>query len=306
MRILLLILYSSVLCAKYSVDFDTAMVFHKNDAFAKKRLKKKKNPITKFCRKLYNKNNLDQLSPKEDTIIPKIVHLIWVGPHKPPAIFDACLESIRTYLPDWECKLWTDKEVRKMKLFNQKYYDKEKNYGAKADILRYELLYKFGGVYLDVDMVLLQPLDILHHTYEFYTCLMPSWTSDVIANGVIGCIPKHPIMKHCIKAIKDHQHLRSVIQRTGPMHFEQSFHKIAKKLMHKRIIALPRSFFLPLDKSDLLLSIEQQEACIRPESFAAHYWSDSWDIHYPRNNRENSGDVEAKRADISRNKRHKG
>ncbi len=276
MKLLILTLCSSALIAHTAVDFNAAMAFHKKDAFAEKRLAKKKNPITNFCRKLYKKNNMQQLKPKKKTIIPKIVHLIWVGPKTPPAIFKNCVEAIRTYLPEWECILWTDKEVRKLTLTNQKYYDEETNYGAKSDILRYELLYRFGGVYLDVDMVLLKPLDILHHTYEFYTCLMPSYTPDVIANGVIGCVPRHPIMKHCIATIKDHHHMSSVIRRTGPIHFEKSFHKVTNKLRDKRIIALPRTFFLPLDEHDIFLSTEEQEACIRPETFAAHYWSDSW------------------------------
>ncbi len=51
----------------------------------------------------------------------------------------------------------------------------EENLGAKSDLLRYELLYQFGGVYIDIDVVLLQPLDILNHTYEFYTGLMPNY-----------------------------------------------------------------------------------------------------------------------------------
>ena len=236
------------------------------------------NPLINFCRSLYEKNNLNHLKPLKDPIIPKIVHIIWVGPKTPPPIFDKCLESIQKYLPGWECKVWRDEDIPALNLRNQKYYDEESNYGAKADILRYELLHMFGGVYLDVDFVLLQPLDILHHTYEFYTGMMPLGLKAIMTNGIIGAVPGHPILEYCIESIKSHRHPVSVLRRTGPIHFEQAFYKVAKRLTDERIIAFPRSFFFPLDITNRRSNLEQVKALTKPEAFAVHYWSGSWNV----------------------------
>ncbi len=255
------------------VDFDASMDFFKKDSFEKKRLAKKNHEITHFCRDMFEQNK--GLKPKEEPIIPKIIHIIWIGPKTPPAVLTECFASIKEHMPEWECKFWTDAEVSQLTLENQQYYDEETNYGAKSDILRYELLYRYGGVYLDVDFVMLKPLDVLHHTYEFYTGLMPSYTRDVLANGIIGCVPGHPIMRHSIDTIKDHRkYRRDIIKRTGPIHFQQSFYAMAKS--NERIIALPRSYFLPLDEHDVFLSVEDQQACIQPEAFGVHYWANTW------------------------------
>ena len=56
------------------------------------------------------------------------------------------------YHPDWEYKLWTDETVKEITLINQELFDKAKNYGEKSDILKWELVYRFGGVYIDTDM----------------------------------------------------------------------------------------------------------------------------------------------------------
>jgi mannosyltransferase OCH1-like enzyme len=106
---------------KYNVDFDTSMEFSKNDAFASQRLEKKKSQVTEFCKKLYNRNNLSRVEPLDHVIIPRIVHIIWVGPKTPPPVFKRCLESIKKHLPDWELKLWTDADLPHLKLENQYY-----------------------------------------------------------------------------------------------------------------------------------------------------------------------------------------
>jgi mannosyltransferase OCH1-like enzyme len=210
----------------------------------------------------------------KDPIIPKNVHIIWLGPKTPPTIFQKCLDSIKKHLPEWNCRIWTDKDIPDLNLHNKKFYDEESNYGAKSDILRYELLYKFGGVYLDVDMVVLKPLDILHHTYEFYAGLHPSNSEDVLGNAIIGSAPGHPILKHCIESIKDHRNRTWIISRTGPIHFEESFFAVASKQNFERVIALPASYLFPIEQG--LRGKLDITGYLKPESFAVHCWANTW------------------------------
>lgn len=58
------------------------------------------------------------------------------------------------------------------------------NYGQKTDILRYELLQKFGGLYVDMDMECIQSLDHLHNL-AFYTGFSNTGTVE-LNNGLIG------------------------------------------------------------------------------------------------------------------------
>ncbi len=266
-----------------SVDFDVSMEFEPNKN--NYHFKMNRQPLEQakdcmdFLRNLYKQNNVAIMSPRAEPYIPKIFHQIWLGPLKPPAIFKKSQESIKKYHPEWKYKLWTDKDIPQLKLFNQKYYDLSKNYGERADIVRYEILYKYGGVYIDVDFVCLKPFDILNHSYDFYTSLMPLDCEDILCNGIIASIPGHPILKDCIETIKDDWYLSdNLIVRVGPFHFQKSFWKIARQIEGKHI-AFPKSFFFPInysDKKECKLHPDMIQELIKPEAFAIHHWSHSW------------------------------
>ncbi|MBA3752180.1 hypothetical protein H0X06_05330 [Candidatus Dependentiae bacterium] len=239
-------------------------------------------------KKLYDKNYPSENLAQRKAVIPKIIHQIWVGPKQPPSIFKKSQESIAKYHPDWEYKLWTDADIPALNLHNKKFYDLADNYGEKADILRYEILYRYGGIYLDVDFVCLKPLDMLLH-YDVWTSLQPLDCRGDINNAVIGSAPGHPLLKDCIITIEDDWYthdsksLYSTLDKVGPRHFQRSFMKFVNdESMH--IIAFPASFFHPIDLRDRLIGLknskrtnrEKIESLIKPESFAVHYWAGSW------------------------------
>ncbi|MBA2307533.1 hypothetical protein H0W26_05355 [Candidatus Dependentiae bacterium] len=238
---------------------------------------------------LYDKNDFSQKVVQGERVIPKIIHQVWVGPNNPPTIFKESQKSIQKYHPDWEYRLWTDADIPEFKLQNQKFYDLSNNYGEKADILRYEILYRYGGVYLDADFVCLKPLDILSQ-YDVWASIQPIDCGGDINNAVIGTIPEHPILKDCIDTLEDdwntfHDKKNNlcVFDVAGPRHFQRSFMKFVKEGM-ANLIAVPRSFFYPLDHKDRLLGLnnhsnendEEINSLIKPECFAMHYWAGSW------------------------------
>ena len=81
-------------------------------------------------------------------IIPKIIHQIWIGPNKIPKIWmDTITNFCNKY--NYQYILWDDNTVNNFTLTNKKYYDIEKTFNGKSDILRYEILYNYGGIYID-------------------------------------------------------------------------------------------------------------------------------------------------------------
>ena len=74
-------------------------------------------------------------------------------------------------------------------LRNRDAYLAAPNFGQKADILRYELLERYGGVYVDVDMECLQSLDPLLDARGLIFLAGFSNTGTVeLNNGLIGCV----------------------------------------------------------------------------------------------------------------------
>ena len=57
---------------------------------------------------------------------------------------------------EYDYILWDDQKVSEMNMVNKYFYDNEQTYNGKSDILRYEILYQHGGIYVDADSVLLK------------------------------------------------------------------------------------------------------------------------------------------------------
>lgn len=207
--------------------------------------------------------------------IPKIIHQIWLGSQLPKK-FVAYTQTWQDHHPDWEYILWDDKAIDALKLENQELYDKAINYGERSDIARYEILWRYGGLYVDTDFECLQPFDHLHHTYDFYTGIeLPGMAlflgqSVILPNGLIASKPHHPIMRSCIKALQKNSHHNDITKRTGPLLFTQMFFET----YGPRDIALPALYLYPLDKKTKERTTIKK--IITPHTMAIHHWAGSW------------------------------
>lgn len=95
-----------------------------------------------------------------------IVHFINLNNYLENEYFSKfCIESWKKYMPDAEIKIWTEKDefIQKVLSKNSKFlefFQKDKNYGFLCDYLRLHLQYEFGGIYSELDQMLLKPLEI--------------------------------------------------------------------------------------------------------------------------------------------------
>ena len=94
-------------------------------------------------------------------MIPKIIHYIWLGGNPLPEMVEKCIKSWEKFCPEWEIKRWDESnlEIDFCKYCKQAY--NEKKYAFASDALRFKIIKENGGVYLDVDVELLKPLDDL-------------------------------------------------------------------------------------------------------------------------------------------------
>lgn len=160
-------------------------------------------------------------SPKEEPRIPLIIHQIWIGPPMPP-LLKRLAQTWQKKHPNWKYKLWTNKDIRNFQWINKDAFNNASNYGMKSDIWRYEILYRYGGVYIDTDFECIKPLDKFHYLVNFYTGL--SKFPGVVYNAIIGTAPGHPFMKKCIDEIKKKPIPKKIsssqiLKRTGPYFF---------------------------------------------------------------------------------------
>ena len=138
--------------------------------------------------------------------IPKIVHMIWLGGDKPhSANYVKWFESWKSHHPDWKIMWWTDDSVADLRarsdLKNSRAFDEAKNYGEKSDILRYEIIERFGGLYADTDMECVASFDSLHDSgVQFYAGWSNTGTVEV-NNGIFGSVANHPLLTTIVERI---------------------------------------------------------------------------------------------------------
>ena len=99
--------------------------------------------------------------------IPKIIHTFWFYDQADetkailPERYQKCLESWKRFAPDFEIKIWNQNSYQAK---NCLFYDQaiEQKYWAFAsDYARADVLRRFGGVYMDLDVEMLRPIDDL-------------------------------------------------------------------------------------------------------------------------------------------------
>lgn len=67
-----------------------------------------------------------------------------------------------THHPDFKVTLWTEADLELLDMSNKQVIcDQTLNPALRADFLRLELLYIYGGIYADVDMTCERPLNDL-------------------------------------------------------------------------------------------------------------------------------------------------
>ena len=193
--------------------------------------------------------------------VPKIIHQTWKDSNV-PLKWQAARQSCIDLHPDYEYKLWTDASAD---AFIQGHYpDLATTYMKypyviqRADAIRYALLDHYGGIYIDLDIVCLHPLDFLR-THGF---VMPKTWPVGFSNDFLVGAPGHPFLKKMVSSLPSHNwwlfsKYATVMFSTGPMFvtaLATSFHNknslaVLPDDMYGKYVASPDPLFLHLHGS---------------------------------------------------------
>lgn len=258
---------------EFDVLMDTAPYYPKVFFYTDRVLKYDGRILLSMGRSLYNQYNPNVLKPCEVPTIPKIIHQIWIG-GPIPDVFKKYMKTWQDMHPDWQYIVWTDEKIKELfPLYNQAFFDQADGMGVKSDLLKWEIVYRFGGVYADVDHECLQSFDLFHHTYDFYTALQPFDANFIqLGASLFAARPGHPILKHCIETIKDDWHHKGAPKKSGPVHFSKSFMHMAGKQGNHDIV-LPAFYFYPLGSTETVL---KKTEWLHKGAYAVHHWAKSW------------------------------
>jgi mannosyltransferase OCH1-like enzyme len=168
-------------------------------------------------------------------MIPHIIHRIWLEDPMPPAV-RRFGDRWRELHPTWEVMDWTSRgyvEALGLPAGDVRARAKAVLPGDwkrfEADVLRLELLYRFGGLYVDTDVEPLIPIDALLDGHKCLVARSPQtdgYGYHAITNCVVAAAPNHPWIKALLDGLTlaieqhGHQHLARMI---GPWHLDRTY-----------------------------------------------------------------------------------
>ncbi len=127
--------------------------------------------------------------------IPKKIHYVWVGKGKKNELMLRCIESWKKFCPDWEIIEWNEDnyDIESNDFVSKAL--KAKNWALASDVIRIDVVEKYGGVYFDTDMELVKPIDEFLSNDAFFVMENNIW----LATCAFGAVAGHEMIKTILK-----------------------------------------------------------------------------------------------------------
>ena len=207
-------------------------------------------------------------------MIPRIIHRIWLSELERPQ-FLGWRDRLEELHPGWDIRTYHDPDALTWLRFPDLFHEllESDPYGRAPDLLRYELLWRFGGIYLDTDFEPLRPFDELLDDPRPFA----AWENDrTMCTAVLAAPPQHPAIGLLLDGVRD----RLAQTRRKPAN-EAIGPEYATAHWRERddVRRLPPWTFYPVGwwEKQLLGDIEYPA-----KTFAVHHWSKGWDAKKPQ------------------------
>jgi mannosyltransferase OCH1-like enzyme len=225
---------------------------------------------------------------------PKIIFQTWKN-KEPPKKMAYWSETWRQYNPDYEYILWDDADNRRFVQEEFAWflptYDSYDVEIKRADAIRYMFLYKYGGIYADLDFECMKPFDTLLETYATYEIILGSMDSRGLwhsKNNIPNAIMiSKPGAKFWIRLLENMQEKNAANsgrteELTGPIVLKESI-----RWWDWQIKILAPDILYPISwstnqeervkslRADPTL-LTQVMKCKYPYAYAITYWTHSW------------------------------
>lgn len=199
-------------------------------------------------------------------MINKVFHQIWINKINPelPDQFKRYRDTWLEHHPDWEYRLWN--------LENLDFLPECKDLlpqcqhpAQMADLLRIEILFRHGGVYIDTDFECLKSIDQIIPEVGDFGC---SEDGRCISIGIIGAERGSPILREVINSFPNALGKLPVNIETGPSFFTSV---VLTYGTNSGLLLLPSKYFYPFNYRS-----RNSENKDLSESYAIHHYADSW------------------------------
>lgn len=181
-------------------------------------------------------------------MIPKIIHQIWIGPKEPPT---KLMNTWKEKHPTFEYILWNEQEIqrRELRTICHKQIQDIAEINGKADIFRWEILYQYGGYFVDADSFCIEPFDdCFAEDTAFAGFENENVREGLVATGTMGFVPQHPLCRDILEWIHTTKEAEDLIKST------RAWYSVGPGLITKMldtgkytdVSVYPSYYFLPI------------------------------------------------------------
>lgn len=207
--------------------------------------------------------------------IPKVVHRCWFGPHE-------MRDELYAYERSWERHgyatfLWGEHNLPD-DLETRPLLDQIREFGVNvgggvpelgvwvqwADVVSYELVYRYGGIYANTDMECLRSLDKLLDGVSAFAGLEQG---EFIGNALFGAVPHHPFFRELLDELPERYDVRAR-QLGQPMNEVTGPYCITDAQARTGLLTVfPSSHFYPYLYGEM-----HREHDEHPDAYTSHHW----------------------------------
>ena len=226
--------------------------------------------IPELFKENYDKYNFN---PQLIQVIPKVIHYCWFGNTEIPDKYKANIESWKRCCPDYEIHRWDESNYDITKCeYMKKAYDSRK-WGFVPDYARLDIIYNYGGVYLDTDVEMLKSLNPLLG----YDLFCGFENKNHVAFGLgFGARKGHHIIKSMIEDYKKMDFIETEVSKdmiASPVHQTRILKEYGlicdgNSRLYDDFLVLSPEYFAPINGM----------VFVKPtnESFSIHQYAASW------------------------------
>ena len=202
--------------------------------------------------------------PVSSQRIPKVIHRIWFGSKPIPDDYQSYWEAWQRQLPDFEFVTWRDEDVLDFETSSQ--IAAVEQMAQKADIARYEILLKHGGIYLDCDIYPYHALEDELLDNELVVC-NESNDDNICSIGFIAAKPGAKALAWAVNTLMQRElNRRPPNEETGPWFFREALHHGPYKM-------LPFKSFYPYLFNEPFSALLNRDLS---STYGIHVWGGSW------------------------------
>jgi mannosyltransferase OCH1-like enzyme len=215
-------------------------------------------------------------------VIPKTLHMVWLGSPIPNKVAGNMAEW-QLQNPEWNLNIWTAPlpSMLNLDLYEQahEYVKPDAVWQFRADLMRYEILYQYGGLYVDCDTTPLRPLgDLLDNVQEFAVREDKDW----IGNTYLASEPATELFAALTERQREHTkqfsgHAAAGVV-SGPQYLTPIWQEFGGHVEERT------ELWFPYGWSDVRACRERQVP-ISESAYAVHLWNHSLDRRRSNNRR---------------------